>query len=88
VDALEEWLPPDFRPPLERGREHSRGDGLPLTVDDFVTLVAEREGVSTAAARRHLRAEFTTLREAVPGREFAHLEAELPDGYLVLVPDP
>jgi uncharacterized protein (DUF2267 family) len=88
VDALLEWLPPELHAPFLRGRERTNGIPRDMSVDEFDLLVAEREGTTRQLAHAHARAEFTTLREAVPEREFTHLERGLPADFVQLIPDP
>jgi uncharacterized protein (DUF2267 family) len=83
VDALIDALPAELHGPLQRSRDRTA-----LDPDEFVRRVAEREGTTPGLAHEHARAVFTTLRAAVPDREFAHLEVELPGDLLVLIPDP
>jgi uncharacterized protein (DUF2267 family) len=78
VDDLIEALPEELRPALERGKSRK---AQRLSLDEFVARVAEREGVSTEEALDHAQAVFTTLREALPDREFSDVLAELPRGY-------
>jgi uncharacterized protein (DUF2267 family) len=78
VDDLIEVLPEELRPALERGKSRK---AQRLSLDEFVARVAEREGVSAEEALDHAQAVFTTLREAVPDREFSDVLAELPRGY-------
>jgi uncharacterized protein (DUF2267 family) len=78
VDDLIEALPEELRPALERGKSRK---AQRLSLDEFVARVAEREGVPTEEALEHAQAVFTTLREAVPDKEFSDVLAELPRGY-------
>ena len=52
-----------------------------MSLDEFVARVAEREGVSREQALDHARAVFTTLREAIPDKEWSDLLTELPRAY-------
>jgi uncharacterized protein (DUF2267 family) len=81
VDDLIESLPEELRPPLERGRERTGGKAQRMSLDEFISRVAEREGVSTEDALDHAQAVFITLREVIPDKEWADLLAELPRGY-------
>jgi uncharacterized protein (DUF2267 family) len=78
VDDLIVRLPLHLHPPLKRGKEHTGGKAVRLSVDEFVSRVAEREGVSLEDAREHARAVLTTLREVVPDAEFRDVTAQLP----------
>jgi uncharacterized protein (DUF2267 family) len=81
VDDLIARLPPRLHPPLKRGRERSGGKATRMSLDQFLTSVAEREGVSPEDAREHARAVLVTLREAVGEREFRDVTVQLPDEY-------
>ena len=50
--------------------------------------IAEREGVTPNEARKHARAVFATLREAVSEKEFSDVRAQLPDDYSALLARP
>lgn len=78
VDDLIVRLPLHLHPPLKRGKEHTGGKAVRMSVDEFVSRVAEREGVSLDDAREHARAVLTTLREVVPDAEFRDVTAQLP----------
>lgn len=79
---LEGWLPPELRSPVERARQAKGEQPLPLSLEDFVQRVAEREGVNPDEAHRHARAVFAMLREAIPPKEFADTLAQLPRDYV------
>jgi uncharacterized protein (DUF2267 family) len=49
-----------------------------MSLDAFLRLVAEREGVPPDKAREHTRAVFATLREAVSEKEFSDITNQLP----------
>jgi uncharacterized protein (DUF2267 family) len=85
VEDVEARLPPELRPPLERGDHLSHGAARPLSVKDFVLRVAEREGVTPDTAHEHARAVFLTLREVVGEKEFSDVDAQLPDEYSALL---
>jgi uncharacterized protein (DUF2267 family) len=86
VDDLEEQLPPELRVQLERGKVESHRRAEKLSLPDFLSLIAEREGVSKEEAREHARAVFATLHEVVPEKEFRDTLAQLPDEYRPIVP--
>jgi uncharacterized protein (DUF2267 family) len=88
VDHLEERLPVELHQPLERGRAESHGAARRISLEEFVTGIAEREGVPPAEARRDTRAVFATLRESVGDDEFADIRAQLPDDYTELLARP
>jgi uncharacterized protein (DUF2267 family) len=85
IDDLADQLPRELQPPLLRGKIRSHGAARPLSVADFVRVVAEREGAAPEDAREHARAVLTTMREAVSDKEFADTMAQLPDDYRALV---
>jgi uncharacterized protein (DUF2267 family) len=78
---LADALPDELRPSLERGRDRTGGKAQRMSLDEFVARVAEREGVSREQALDHARAVFTTLREAIPDKEWSDLLTELPRAY-------
>jgi uncharacterized protein (DUF2267 family) len=78
VEDLVSLLPVDLHPPLQRGDALSNGVARRLSLDDFLRLVAEREGVTIDEAREHARAVFATLRDAVGEQEFLDISAQLP----------
>jgi uncharacterized protein (DUF2267 family) len=81
VDDLAARLPTAFDPPLRRGKAHSESAALPLSLDEFLQRIAEREGATPAEAKEHARAVLATVREAVGEDEFADVEAQLPKEY-------
>jgi uncharacterized protein (DUF2267 family) len=82
VDDLRPRLPVELHAALERGKEHSGGQARAMPVEQFVRLVAEREGVDDLAAAHHARAVFHALREAVGDEEFLDVTVELPEDYV------
>lgn len=88
VDDLADQLPLELHPALERGKVRSHGAARPLSLEDFVRVVAELEGVPPDAAREHARAVVSTLRDAVSDKEFADTMTQLPDQYQVLLAPP
>ena len=88
VDDLERLLPPELHPPLERGKAQTNGAARPLSLDDFVRSIAEREGVTPDEAFEHARAVFATLRETVGEDELSDVRAQLPDDYAALLARP
>jgi uncharacterized protein (DUF2267 family) len=49
------WLPRDLRPPIERAMQAKGEEAQPLSLEEFVERVAQREGVSADEARAHAR---------------------------------
>ncbi|MCW3019013.1 MAG: hypothetical protein JWN10_1321 [Solirubrobacterales bacterium] len=81
VDDLEEQLPEELRAPLERGKARSRGKAQPMSLDEFVARIAEREGTGYEQALDHARAVFAALRETLTDKELSDVLSELPRGY-------
>ena len=88
VDDIAAQLPEALHPPLQRGKEQSNAAARPLSLDEFVGGIAEREGVPPAEAFEHARAVFATLREALNEKEFSDTVAQLPDDYRALLARP
>jgi uncharacterized protein (DUF2267 family) len=84
VEDLEAELPANLRPALERGLRESRA-AKPMSVDEFLARVAEREGVAREEAEQHARAVFATLREFISGKEFSDMAAQLSRDYAPLL---
>ena len=82
VDDLIARLPVALHAPLKRGRERSGGRATPMSFEDFLRRVAEREGDGAAPAQTHVRAVLSTLREAVGDDEFFDVTVQLPDEYV------
>jgi uncharacterized protein (DUF2267 family) len=74
-------LPARFHEALKRGDASSQGKAVPMSLDDFIARVAEREGVDESQARDHARAVLTTLREVVGHDEWSDVTVELPREY-------
>jgi uncharacterized protein (DUF2267 family) len=81
VEDLIEQLPAELHEPLRRGDQLSNGAARRMSLDTFVRLVAEREGVEPLRARGHIRAVFATLREAVAEKEWLDMTAQLPQEF-------
>ena len=85
VDDLITRLPTALEPPLRRGKAQSNAAARPLSLEEFVEGIAEREGVTPAEAKQHSRAVLATLREAVGEKEFDDVKAQLPKDYAALL---
>lgn len=85
VDDLAAQLPEALHPPLQRGKDQSNAAARPLSLDEFVAGIAEREGAPPAQAYEHARAVCATLREALSEKEFSDTAAQLPDDYRALL---
>jgi uncharacterized protein (DUF2267 family) len=88
VEDLIARLPVELHAPLREGDALSHGAARRMSLDDFLRRIAEREGVTPAEARRHARAVFATLREAVGEREFLDVSAQLPLEYTAVAARP
>jgi uncharacterized protein (DUF2267 family) len=84
VRDLRKELPPELRPAMERGVEHTGGVARGMTLEEFLAEVALREGVPVDEALEHDRAVFSTLRDAVTDKAFSDMSSELPKEYLEL----
>lgn len=84
VEDIRKELPAELHDPLRRGVSRTGGAARRMSLEEFVSVAAEREGVPTAAARDHARAVFATLREALTEKAFHDVESELPREYAVL----
>jgi uncharacterized protein (DUF2267 family) len=87
TDDLEQHLPPELRAPLERGKADKPSPSAHwLPLKQWLIAVAEREGVSRAEARLHVRAVFETLAEAIGDDELEDVAAQLPSEFRALFP--
>jgi uncharacterized protein (DUF2267 family) len=84
VQDLEDELPPELRPALERGLAESRA-GRRMTEREFLARVAELEGVSLEEAERHAHAVFQALREILSDKEFSDVTAQLSEDFAPLL---
>jgi uncharacterized protein (DUF2267 family) len=57
------------------------GLGAPFSVDEFCSLVSEREGVDLPQAALHARAVISVLQEAISQGEVADTLSQLPNEY-------
>jgi uncharacterized protein (DUF2267 family) len=80
VEDLKEDLPRELHPALDRGLAESTA-AVPMSMDEFLRRVAEREGVTRLEAEDHTRAVFAALREAVSSKEFSDVVSQLPNDY-------
>ncbi|HEV7897140.1 MAG TPA: DUF2267 domain-containing protein [Planosporangium sp.] len=86
VNDLRPFLPRELHAALDRGIAHSRGVALPLSLEEFINRVTQREGISkTKEAVQHTQAVISVLHEAVGEKEFQDTAAQLPEEYRVLV---
>jgi uncharacterized protein (DUF2267 family) len=85
VDDLAALLPGELARALERGDARSKGAARPLSLVEFERRISDHESVTPDEARRHARAVFAALREAVGEKEFNDALAQLPDEFRVLL---
>jgi uncharacterized protein (DUF2267 family) len=83
VRDLMNKLPPDLRPPLERGLSESR-KATRMSLEEFLDRVAELEGIDREEAELRTRAVFAALRDYVSSKEIHDVESELPKEYAPL----
>jgi uncharacterized protein (DUF2267 family) len=62
------------------------GQGAPMSLDEFLETVAQREGCPVDRARVHAQAVMTTLKDAVTDEEFEEVMTQLDKEYRQLVP--
>jgi uncharacterized protein (DUF2267 family) len=84
VEDLEEELPRNLRPALEEGLRESSA-AKPMSLEEFVAHVAEREGAQPEQAREHARAVLAAVREFISEDEFDDVTAQLPKDYAPLL---
>jgi uncharacterized protein (DUF2267 family) len=84
VEDLERRVPAELATALERGKAQRR-TARPLSLDTFIALIADREGVDRSQAAEHARAVLAVLREAIGEDEFHDTTAQLPGEYRVLL---
>lgn len=78
---LERLLPGELRPALELGTLRSAGKAARISLDEFVSRVAERDDATLEEALDLTRAVFATLRETLPPQELDDILAELAHDY-------
>jgi uncharacterized protein (DUF2267 family) len=88
VDDLAARLPAELEQPLKRGTARSKGAARPLSLDEFVRAIANREGSTPEQAQGHAGSVFATLREVVGEKEFADTVAQLPKDYAPVLARP
>jgi uncharacterized protein (DUF2267 family) len=86
VDDLISRLPISFHDALRRGAAQRNEQTRRRTADEFVAVVAGREGVDRETGRRHIRAVLAGLRAALGDEEFSDMVVELPKDYDLLLP--
>ena len=88
IDDLIPRLPLELHASLRRGKAASGGTAKRMSLDRFLALINELEGVDLFEASEHVRAVFATLREAVGDDEYFDVTVQLPPDYDVLLPAP
>lgn len=83
VDDLIARLPVELHPALKRGKAGNPGRARHTPLDEFLALVARREGATPEQAFAHASAVMATLRDALE-EEFFDVKAQLPPEYGVL----
>ncbi|MFE9172912.1 DUF2267 domain-containing protein [Streptomyces kebangsaanensis] len=81
VEDLASELPKPLKEPLVSPTPEAEPFGL----DEFINRVSRRAGVSPDEAREGVRAELSTLRDAVSDGEFRHVISQLPRDFGALV---
>ena len=85
VDHLGMWLSVELHPPLKAGRAASGDEARQMSREEFVARVAAIEGVDPDTASGHTQAVFAALRDALPDKEFRHLDSQLGSDYDVFL---
>ena len=89
ADDLAALLPAELREPLARGKAKSNGAARPLSLDEFLSEIAELAGISEEDARLQARVVFGVLRDFVGENEMRDVFEQVPDDYaIVLGPRP
>jgi uncharacterized protein (DUF2267 family) len=83
VDDLIAWLPVELHSALKRGKAGNPGRARHTPLDEFLALVARREGATPEQAFAHASAVMATLRDALE-EEFFDVSVQLPPEYGVL----
>jgi uncharacterized protein (DUF2267 family) len=77
VDDLEDWVPRELHPALERGRQSEGPNAHAMPTEEFMRRVARRAGIVPYEALIHCRAVFGTLHEGSSPKEFSDVIAQL-----------
>lgn len=81
VDQLEQVLPHEVWPALERGRRRSGGKPVAFGVEEFVRKVADESGLDHAAAERAVAGVLAVLFTVSGPDGFLELRSELPKDF-------
>ncbi|MGY5009290.1 DUF2267 domain-containing protein [Streptomyces sp. 900105755] len=84
AEDLASELPKQLKEPLVSPTPEAEPFGL----DEFIHRVSRRAGVSPDEAREGVRAELSTLRDAVSDGEFRHVMSQLPRDFEAVVGAP
>jgi uncharacterized protein (DUF2267 family) len=77
-------LPGKLAEQLQAPRRRRKG-AHPAEVDDFISQVSERTGLTDEDARAGTGAVLAVLREALSEEDYSHIMGQLPAGYAALV---
>ncbi|MHA6795662.1 DUF2267 domain-containing protein [Pseudonocardia bannensis] len=81
-------VPRELRPALRRGIDRSRGAGMRMPLEDFLSEIAERTDGDMDLAHRYAQAVVAALHDAVGDKEFSDMVAQLPAAYRdALIPE-
>jgi uncharacterized protein (DUF2267 family) len=78
-------LPDPLAEQLPEPRRRRKKGAHPVGVDDFISRLSERTGLTGEDARAGTGAVLAVLREALGEEEYRHLVGQLPAGYAALV---
>jgi uncharacterized protein (DUF2267 family) len=71
--------------PLKEPLTSPTPEAEPFGLDEFVSRVSERADITEEEASEGVRAELSTVRDAVSNGEFRHVMAQLPSEFTQLV---
>ncbi|MEU9212179.1 DUF2267 domain-containing protein [Streptomyces sp. NPDC048415] len=74
--------------PLKEPLTSPTPEAEPFGVDEFISRVSQRADVSAQEAEEGVRAELSTIRDAVSGGEFRHVMSQLPQEFQQLAGSP
>ncbi|MFF0793793.1 DUF2267 domain-containing protein [Streptomyces spiralis] len=83
-----EDLASELPKPLKETLVSPTPEAEPFGLDEFINRVSRRAGMSPDEAREGVRAELSTLRDAVSDGEFRHVMSQLPQDFEALVGAP
>ncbi len=80
ADDLDDLLPAQLGPAIQRGRRRNPGGARPVPPRAFAAEVARLEGIDVAEAEPQVVAVLATLRDVVPRKEWSDTERQLDKG--------